>query len=158
MKRHLPTPRPHRQQPLSPRTPHPLPHRLYALGDRDLIRLQDRDFFNLPAPLAKTVRRLQRAYVEVWVEVLTQLDPTTPVGVARTEAHAVFGLLNSTPHSAHDRNAEITRRVLEKMALAALREPVNGPTLSSYGRLPVSVRRTAHLAPPDRAACRGQPE
>ena len=40
--------------------------------------------------------------------------------VARTKVQAVFGLLNSTPHSASNRDTETTRAVLEVMALDAL--------------------------------------
>ena len=43
-----------------------------------------------------------------------------PAGVARTKAHAVFGLLNSTPHIATNQPADGTRRVLETMAICAL--------------------------------------
>lgn len=95
-------------------------HLDFALHDCDLIRVQDRDFANLPASDAKTVRRLQRAYVEIWVDVLVQLDPACAAVVARTKAHATFGLLNSTPHSATSRDLEITRSVLAAMAMAAL--------------------------------------
>ena len=96
-------------------------HLDFALHDSDLIRVQDRDFANLPASEARAVRRLQRAYVEIWVDVLLQLDPSCAAVVARTKAHATFGLLNSTPHSAASRDGEITRSVLEAMAMAALR-------------------------------------
>jgi len=96
-------------------------HVEFALHDSDLIRVQDRDFASLPAPEARTVRMLQRAYVEIWVEVLLALDPSCARVVARTKAHAAFGLLNSTPHSATSRDVEITRSVLEAMTLAALR-------------------------------------
>ena len=100
-------------------------HTDFALTDSDLIRIQDRDFGNLAPQQAKTVRRLQRAYVEVWVEALLRFDPTTPVGIAQAKAHATFGLLNSTPHSAADREIEVNRRTLECMAMAALLSNVN---------------------------------
>ncbi len=67
------------------------------------------------------MRRLQRGYVEVWVEVLTRLAPTLPPADARTGAHAAFGLLNSTPYTASPR-----REVLQGMALSALRGLVGG--------------------------------
>ena len=95
-------------------------HTDFALRDRDLIRIQDHDFANLAAEDARTVSRLQRAYLEVWVEVLRQIDPTLSESVARTKIQAVFGLLNSTPHSASHRDTETTRSILEAMALDAL--------------------------------------
>jgi AcrR family transcriptional regulator len=95
-------------------------HTDFALRDPELIRVQDRDLTSLPPPDARTVRRLQRAYVEVWVGVLMRLEPSSTPGVARTKVQATFGLLNSTPHSAANRDADVTRRVLEQMAMAGL--------------------------------------
>ncbi len=95
-------------------------HTDFALRDRDLIRIQDHDFANLALEDARTVSRLQRAYLEVWIEVLREIDATLSESVARTKIQAVFGLLNSTPHSASHRDAETTRSILESMALDAL--------------------------------------
>jgi AcrR family transcriptional regulator len=95
-------------------------HTDFALRDRDLIRIQDHDFANLANEDARTVSRLQRAYLEVWVEVLRRIDATLSESVARTKIQAVFGLLNSTPHSASHRDTEATRSILELMALDAL--------------------------------------
>lgn len=94
-------------------------HTSFALRDRDLIRIQDHDFASLAIADAKTVSRLQRAYLEVWIDVLRSLDPSLSETVARTKIQAVFGLLNSTPHSAANRDAEATRAILEVMALDA---------------------------------------
>ena len=93
-------------------------HTDFALGESDVIRVQDRDLSSLPDADRTVVRRLQRTYVELWAGVLCRLDPSLPVEVARLRAHAVFGLLNSTPHSARVR-AE-ARRQLSAMALRAL--------------------------------------
>jgi AcrR family transcriptional regulator len=95
-------------------------HTDFALRDRDLIRIQDHDFANLATSDARTVSRLQRAYLEVWVTVLSELDATDSESVIRTKIQAVFGLLNSTPHSALHRDTETTRTVLETMAGDAL--------------------------------------
>ncbi|MCU1692783.1 MAG: TetR family transcriptional regulator [Frankiales bacterium] len=91
----------------------------FAVAEPELIRVQDRDLANLSAEQARTVRRLQRAYVEVWVGVLTRLRADLPLADARTAAHAAFGLLNSTPYSSSPR-----REVLQEMALAALHRVV----------------------------------
>ncbi len=45
-------------------------HLDFALGEPDLIRIQDRDLAYLPAAAERQVRRAQRQYVEVWVGVL----------------------------------------------------------------------------------------
>ena len=55
-----------------------------------LDRLRDTD--------RKRVRQLQRQYVEVWVDVVRALYPALAENEARVTVHAVFGLLNSTPH------------------------------------------------------------
>jgi AcrR family transcriptional regulator len=72
----------------------------FALDNPALITVQDRDLGSLPDAEAAEVRRLQRRYVEVWVAVLARLHPAAEAAACRARAHAVFGLINSTPHSA----------------------------------------------------------
>src|SRR3954453_22242655 len=72
----------------------------FALGNPALITVQDRDLGSLPGAEAAQVRRLQRRYVEEWVTVLARLHPASDAATCRARAHAVFGLINSTPHSA----------------------------------------------------------
>ena len=92
-------------------------HLEFSLGEPDLIRVQDRDLASLSPADSRSVRRLQRAYVELWVD---QLVPPLTREVARARAHAVFGLLNATPHLA---DAERHAPMLRAMALAALGTP-----------------------------------
>ena len=96
-------------------------HLDFALDEPDLIRIQDRDLESLPADARRQVRQTQRKYVEVWVGVLEQLDPQLDQADARIKAHATFGLINSTPHSANPASPARARRVLRDMTLAALR-------------------------------------
>jgi AcrR family transcriptional regulator len=70
----------------------------FALDDRPLITVHDRELDRLRDSDRKEVRRLQRQYVELWVTVVRELYPHTPEVEARAAVHAVFGLLNSTPH------------------------------------------------------------
>jgi len=93
-------------------------HTDFALAEPDVIRVQDRDLASLDDPDRALVRRLQRTYVELWTDVLCCVDPSLPREAARLRAHAVFGLLNSTPHSARGR-AEAARQ-LSGMAMRAL--------------------------------------
>jgi AcrR family transcriptional regulator len=97
-------------------------HLDFALGEPDLIRIQDRDLAYLPVAAQRQVRRSQRQYVEVWVGVLRELDPELAETDARLMAHAVFGLLNSTPHSLKpaDGKAARSRAVMRAMTVAAL--------------------------------------
>ncbi|MFM9033758.1 MAG: TetR/AcrR family transcriptional regulator [Mycobacterium sp.] len=98
-------------------------HLDFALGEPDLIRIQDRDLANLPAAAQRQVRRAQRRYVETWVGVLRELNPRLEEDRARVMAHAAFGLLNSTPHSvpaSRAAAADHSRAVLRAMTFAAL--------------------------------------
>lgn len=94
-----------------------------ALGDPDVIRVQDRDLTSLSEDDQRTVRRLQHDYVELWVAVLAERLPGTGDAELWTRAHACFGLMNSTPYTlraAQARHATDTQSVLEKITYAAL--------------------------------------
>lgn len=96
-------------------------HTEFALTSQNLIRVHDRDLANLSPTEGRKVRSLQRAYVELWVGVLTEIDPSLRPEDARTEAHAVFGLLNSTSHSVTTRGAGAgAGEILQRMARLAL--------------------------------------
>jgi AcrR family transcriptional regulator len=99
-------------------------HLDFALGESDLIRIQDRDLPYLPPGAKRQVRKAQRQYVEIWVDVLRQLHTSLREDDARMMAHAAFGLLNSTPHSVKPhatKKAEVNERaVLRAMTVAAL--------------------------------------
>jgi AcrR family transcriptional regulator len=100
----------------------------FALDQPELITLQDRDLHNLDADDRRTVRRLQRSYVELWVAQIRELAPESSAEEARATTHAVFGLLNSTPHSAAGAAGAAGRApsrpematLLRRMALAAV--------------------------------------
>ena len=92
-------------------------HADFAHREPELIVVQDRDLANLPDDARRRVRRLQRTYVEIWVDALRRATPGLSDDAARVAAHAAFGLLNSTPRSApvsDDERAALLRR----MALA----------------------------------------
>jgi AcrR family transcriptional regulator len=72
-------------------------HVEFAISYPDLIRVHERDFSNLEEDDARQVRRLQRRYVELWVVQIQRVRQNETAETARTMAHAVFGLLNSTP-------------------------------------------------------------
>jgi AcrR family transcriptional regulator len=91
----------------------------FALDDPALITVQARNLANLTDPDRRRVRALQRRYVEVWVDTIRRTLPDADEPTARAAAHAVFGLINSTPHSAHLDRAQMGD-LLRRMALAAL--------------------------------------
>lgn len=93
-------------------------HVSFALDHPALISVQGRDLGNLDGPEQRTVRRLQRAYVEIWVDALRSVGPIDDA-TALACAHAVFGLINSTPHSARiDRDS--MGDLLRRMAMSAI--------------------------------------
>jgi AcrR family transcriptional regulator len=91
----------------------------FALHNRPLIVVQDRDWDSLPEDARERVRSLQRRYVDLWVTQLRRLRPRLTTKQGRAMAHAAFGLINSTPHSALLAEEEMTG-LLEAMALRAL--------------------------------------
>ncbi len=91
----------------------------FALDNPALITVHDRDLGSLTDADAAQVRRLQRRYVEVWVAVLARLHPASDDAACRARAHAVFGLINSTPHSAGQLDRSAMAALLSGMAEAA---------------------------------------
>ncbi|MET9439951.1 TetR/AcrR family transcriptional regulator [Streptomyces sp. NPDC006610] len=94
----------------------------FALDDRPLITLHDRELDRLRDTDRKLVRQLQRQYVELWVQVVRDAYPALAEPAARSAVHSVFGLLNSTPHlgrggSLPGRGA--TAQLLHRMARGA---------------------------------------
>lgn len=92
----------------------------FALSHPSLITVHDRELGNVPEPARRRIRRLQRLYVEEWVTVLSELYPSCPPPRLRAATHAVFGLLNSTPHSAGEVPEQAMAGLLRGMARAAL--------------------------------------
>lgn len=95
-------------------------HVEFAITYPDLIRVHERDFGNLEVDDSRHVRRLQRKYVELWVEEIQLVRPNDTVEFARTMAHAVFGLLNSTPRLPSPQRREEFAELMHDMALKAL--------------------------------------
>ncbi|WP_016699396.1 TetR/AcrR family transcriptional regulator [Actinoalloteichus spitiensis] len=97
-------------------------HIEFALTQPALIRVHDRELHSVPTADRRRIRAAQRRYVEEWVGVLTRLAPATPPERLRAATHAVFGLLNSTPRSAHGVDTATMGVLLRRMAGAALAE------------------------------------
>ena len=108
-------------------------HLEFSLGNSALIIVHERELDNVPEPARHEIRRAQRAYAEIWVAVLTRLHPGVPDGRARAAVHAVFGLLNSTPHSATGIDGEALAGLLHAMALRALESVSSGRVESAGG-------------------------
>ncbi|MFJ6069519.1 TetR/AcrR family transcriptional regulator [Streptomyces sp. NPDC093065] len=94
----------------------------FALDDRPLITLHDRELDRLRDADRKMVRQLQRQYVELWVGVLREVYPAVAEPAARSAVHSVFGLLNSTPHLGRPGSLPgraVTASLLHRMARGA---------------------------------------
>ncbi|MFK3679209.1 TetR/AcrR family transcriptional regulator [Microbacterium sp. NPDC090218] len=99
----------------------------FALGNAEVIQVQDRDVAYLSDADRAEVRRLQRSYIELWMAALAPLHSASADEADQDElrlrVQACFGLINSTPHStrAAARRRSATATVLIAMAEAALR-------------------------------------
>ena len=96
----------------------------FALHNANVIRVQDRDLGALAPDDGHLVRSLQRTYVQLWVDQLARHLPAEDPALLRRRVHAVFGLINSTPHTTpRGRPASYlrsSRALLQEMAWAAL--------------------------------------
>lgn len=97
----------------------------FALGNAEVIQVQDRDVAHLSGDDRAEVRRLQRTYIEVWIEALAPLISASAEEL-RLRVQSCFGLINATPHStrATTRQNAATATVLVAMADAALRATI----------------------------------
>lgn len=100
-------------------------HVEFALGRADVIRVHDRDVAHLAPRDHAEVRRLQRAYIELWIATLSPLIEAD-ADELRLRVQACFGLINSTPHSTRSasRRRSATATVLAAMAESALRATI----------------------------------
>lgn len=94
-------------------------HTDFAMSNPALITVQERDLGNLRDSDRREVRALQRRYVEVWVQAIQAAMDGVTEERARACAHAVFGLINSTPHNRYLPRGELTA-LLSRLALGAL--------------------------------------
>ena len=95
-------------------------HVAFALANPAVIALHLHELDRLPEEPRRQIRRLQRLYVEVWVDVLTALRPELTRPEARVLAHAAFGLMNSTPFLGGEVDRERRAELLRAATLAAL--------------------------------------
>lgn len=99
-------------------------HTDFALTSANVIRVQDRELDRLDGDERHRIRRAQREYVELWIQVLAGIHPARTPAELRVRAHACFGLLNSSPHSVRALDDApddtVVREILTGMAAAAL--------------------------------------
>ena len=92
----------------------------FALAERDIIRIQDRELANLPPEPHHEIRQLQRRYIEGWAAVVSRLRPDLSAAELEVKMHAVFGIVNSTPFTSKLGESDSLRQMLAETALVAL--------------------------------------
>jgi AcrR family transcriptional regulator len=95
-------------------------HVAFALANPAVIALHLHELDRMPEEPRRQIRRLQRLYVEVWVQTLTALRSELAPEEARVLAHAAFGLMNSTPFLGGEVDRERRAALLRAATLAAL--------------------------------------
>ena len=95
-------------------------HVAFALTNPAVIALHLHELDRLPEEPRRQIRRLQRLYVEVWVQTLTALRAELAPEEARVLAHAAFGLMNSTPFLGGEVDRDRRAALLRAATLAAL--------------------------------------
>ncbi len=95
-------------------------HLDFALAERDVIRIQERELANLPPESNHLVRQLQRQYIQGWSAIVSRLRPEMSAPELEVKMHALFGILNSTPYSARLDGIADIRSVLAATAMLAL--------------------------------------
>jgi AcrR family transcriptional regulator len=96
----------------------------FALRDRSIIAVYDQEAHTLPDDDRRRIRHTQRAYAEIWVDVLRTRTPDLTPEVARAAVHAAFGLVNSVSDYRTELPDDELRALLVTMAAAAL-EPTH---------------------------------
>ena len=96
-------------------------HVEFALANPAVIALHLHELDRLPEDPRRQIRRLQRLYVEEWVQTLTSLRAgELNDGEARVLAHAAFGLMNSTPFLGGEVDRTRRAELLRAATLSAL--------------------------------------
>jgi AcrR family transcriptional regulator len=92
----------------------------FAVNERYLVQLYQRELHTLPEPDRRRLRRMQRHYVEEWVHVLLETRPELSDGEARARVHASIGAIQSVAayHSGLPREQQV--RLLAGVAGACL--------------------------------------
>jgi AcrR family transcriptional regulator len=98
----------------------------FALRDRSIIAVYDQEAHNLPHDDLRRLRRQQRAYAELWIDVVLTLQPQLSRAEARAAVSALFGLLNSVSDHAVRIPRDELAALLRRMALASLRSVTAG--------------------------------
>lgn len=104
-----------------------LHHLRFALEDGDQLTTWQEEFRSLPPEDAWRLRRMQRLYVEEWVQVVGEIRPDLSEGEARAAVHATLALLHSPTEYKSGLPRDALTPLLARMALGALQAAGAGP-------------------------------
>jgi AcrR family transcriptional regulator len=103
-------------------------HIEFTLDNVDLVELWYAEARHLPVEARTEQRRLQRRYMEGWVDALLAHRPELATDEARMMVRAAIGLIHSLVHSENLFDRERTRATLHRMTMAALEAPGGAAT------------------------------
>ena len=95
-------------------------HLAFTLESGDRLAAWKQEFRDLPPEDAWRYRRMQRLYVEEWVNVVLRVRPDLSDGEARAAVHAIMAFLQSAATRRSGLPPQEVAEVLGTMALAAL--------------------------------------
>lgn len=98
-------------------------HLAFTLESGDRLAAWKQEFRDLPAEDAWRLRRMQRLYVEEWVNVVTRVRSDLTDGEARAAVHAIMAFLQTAAAHRSGLPSDEVAEVLYRMALAALSVP-----------------------------------
>lgn len=101
-----------------------------AIDDRAVLAVYHREIHNLPENERRRLRRLQRHYLEDWVDVLTPMRPDLVDGELRLAVHAAIGAVQSTLFFTSGLTPERLTELLAEMAHACLGVPLTPTPVS----------------------------
>ncbi len=98
----------------------------FAVNDRYLVRLYQREVHTLPEADRRRLRRQQRHYIEEWVHLVATLRPELADAQARAIVHAAIGAIQSGASYNSGLPPGQQRALLASAAHACLRAPAAG--------------------------------
>ena len=96
-------------------------HVAITVAHADAIELWYQEGRNLPKAARANQARIQRRYLERWVEALREVRPALGEDEARSIVRATIGLIHSAAYNDQTASPEVLRPLLERLALAVLR-------------------------------------
>lgn len=128
-------------------------HARFVLNNTDLVELWYQESRHMPEPARSAQRRLQRRYVERWIDVLLECRPDLTQDEARIMVRGAIGTLHSMVHTDRIFDGERVYALLTDMIMAGLLS--TGGTAAGAPRAAEGTRTTAGATAPSRPAGAG---